>query len=141
MFGFEKNLDAAGIRPDIVFGSGSFLVNGALDPVAASNAGSLKGRFTVTHAATGLYLVQMAVGFVFPPANSPIIECSNSIASTVAVWSSYITYPTSAGWQNSARQFQINTALSATPNTPADLVADARNVVAFFIEGIDGTSK
>ena len=137
--GFEKNLDATALSADVLNIVGSFLVNGTFDPIAASNGGSGKGRYAVVRTGTGLYTVTLSAGLTFPSA--PAIECSNSIANTGATWSAYVTYPTAAGWQNSARQFQINTALNAAPNTPADIPADGRNRVTFYIEAIDGQGK
>ena len=140
--GIRTYPDGGGLRPGLIWAVGKFATNGASDPAAASLGGDLKGFFTVTHAGTGLYTVTLTGGgAVFTFNEAPSISVSNSIANTGAGWTATLTYPTSNAWQNSARQFQINTALWAAPNTPADIAADARNVITFYVDCIDNTGK
>jgi hypothetical protein len=140
--GLRPYPDGGGLRPGLIWAFGRFATNGASDPLISSFAGDLKGFFTVTHAGTGLYTVTLTGGgAVFTFAEAPGISVSNSVANTGAIWTATLTYPTSNAWQNSARQFQINTANQSAPNTPADIAADNRNLITFYVDCIDNTGK
>lgn len=129
--------DEGAARPGAFWGVGTFAPNGGSNPVSTSNGGSLKGKFSVVRTSTGLFTVTLDTGLRFP--ENPVIEVSNSYDGTNFFWT-LVSYPTSSGWQNTARQFTISTMTGAT-TTLADIVADARTRVSFFIEGISNTGK
>lgn len=114
--------------PDMFIGDGRFFVNGTSNPVTTTMSGSLKGQFTVTYGATGLWTVAFTpTGFKFQ--TQPVIVLQSGCADTTTT---HVFIPLiKLDWSNTTRGFQIQ---SYQPTTGAFAPpANAQNWVGFAL--------
>jgi hypothetical protein len=142
MRGFEIAYDAAAMRGGVIFGTCSFQATVTPGAMARTTwTGSLKAIVSsITYAATGVYTVQMAPGFGFPPGNPPIIEPSNSCADVTSTNSFYVVQ-TGIATNSQANGVSFVLQCLSASTTPFAPPNTAGNRINFSLEGILETSN
>lgn len=117
-----------GFLPESVLGSGRFRTNAAATPTVFG--GSLKGLYTVTYAATGLFTVTLHKRFKFPSSRPPTILLSRhsvDVTNTNRFEVSLVT-----DWTPATRSFVIQAHQGATA---FQVPSNANNWIHFVLIG------
>ena len=118
-------------HPECYVGDGMFRPNAGSDPDATLNEGSLKGLFTVTHSATGDWLVTLDSKMKFPQA--PVIVVGRTCKDMTTNLFDVLQL---GAWDNTNHRFHIGaTQDDAVSGIPAafDVPSDADNWITFHV--------
>lgn len=131
---------AKGFLPETVIGTGRFRPNGTSNPSSVYFGGSLKGLFTVTYGATGLYTATFTPkGFKFPASRPPTILVGSTCADTTDTNRFQVSLI--GDWNNTTRSFVIGSWQSNADSAAFAPPSDVGNWISFILVGVPTTAK